>query len=148
MTKAKKRKRRQTKGSQGFNRKNSEAFLERNHQKPGVVVTDSGLQYLIIDEGDGPKPTPEDAVVVHQRISLVDGTVIQDTYRKAMPARFTMKEAIEGFREGLLLMSAGARYRLFLPPDLAWGRRGAGSKIGPNAVLIIDARLLEIVDEI
>jgi FKBP-type peptidyl-prolyl cis-trans isomerase FkpA len=140
----KRRPKKNTKGSSGFNRKNSADFLERNRHKPGVKVTDSGLQYLILDEGDGASPMVEDTVVVQQRISLVDGTVIDDTYKTPDPALFAMAEAIEGYREGLLMMQVGARYRLFIPSDLAWGKRGAGSRIGPYATLIIDTRLVEI----
>lgn len=132
------------KGSQGFNRKKSEDFLEKNRLKADVVETDSGLQYTIIDKQDGASPTIEDRVIVHQRISLVDGTMIEDTYQKNDPVEFSLAEAIEGYREGLLLMTEGSRYKFFIPSDLAWGKRGAGSKIGPNATLIIDVRLLEI----
>ena len=132
------------KGSSGYNRKATEDFLNRNRQKSGVVETESGLQYLIVEESEGPKPSLEHTVVVHQRISLIDGTPVDDTYQKDIPAEFTMKEAIPGYREGLMLMSVGSRYKFFIPPDLAWGKRGAGAKIGPNALLVIDARLLEI----
>ena len=109
-----------------------------------MVTTKSGLQYVILEETDGPKPALESTVEVQQRISLIDGTMIDDTYHRPDPAVFTMEEAIEGYREGLLLMGKGSRYKFFLHPDLAWGRRGAGKKIGPYETLIIDARLLEI----
>lgn len=138
------REKKTSKGSAGFNRKNSEDFLLRNRNKPDVLETASGLQYQIIDEQDGQKPNIESSVVVQQRITLIDGTVIDDTYKQPDPAEFSMAEAIPGYREGLLLMSEGSRYRFFIPPDLAWGKRGAGNKIGPNSVLIIDARLVEI----
>ncbi len=138
-------KKQHTRGSSGYNRKVSDDFLEKNKNKPGVETTASGLQYLVLDEQQGPAPTIEDTVVVQQRVTLVDGTVLDDTYKKPDPATFTMKEAIEGYREGLLMMSVGSRYRFFIPSELAWGKRGAGSKIGPNSVLIIDARLVEIV---
>ena len=139
-----KHKKKNTKGSSGFNKKNSANFLAKNRKKPGVNETDSGLQYLIIDEGDGASPCAEDTVVVQQRIMLVDGTVIDDTYKTSDPAVFSMAEAIEGYREGLQIMQLGARYRFFIPSDLAWGKRGAGSRIGSHMALIIDARLLEI----
>jgi FKBP-type peptidyl-prolyl cis-trans isomerase len=135
------------KGSSGYNRKNSDDFLEKNRNKPGVQHTESGLQYMVIDQQDGDKPTEEDRVLVHQRITLIDGSVIDDTYKKNEPVEFSMAEAIPGYREGLRMMSLGSRYRFFIPSDLAWGKRGAGDKIGPNAVLIIDARLIEILDE-
>lgn len=141
---SKNRGKRKTKGSKGFNRKNTEEFLSRNRTKPGVAETVSGLQYLVIEDAQGSRPTENSIVEVQQRISLVDGTIIADTYKQTEPARFTLAEAIEGYREGLLMMSRGARYRFFIPPDLGWGKRGAGNKIGPNAVLIIDARLISI----
>ena len=140
----KQQQKRQTKGSAGFNRRNSENFLEKNRHKPGVLETESGLQYLILDDGDGKKPTCTDTVQVQQRIALIDGTVIADDYKKSNISEFTMQEAIEGYREGLLLMQTGARYRFFIPSDLAWGKRGAGNKIGPYAALIIDARLTSV----
>lgn len=137
-------KKRKAKGSTGLNKKASADFLDKNRTKPGVFETDSGLQVLVLEEGNGPSPRQENSVTVQQRITLVDGTVIDDTYKKPDPATFTMSEAIEGYREGLSLMKTGSRYRLFIPPDLAWGKRGAGNKIGPHATLIIDVRLLEV----
>ncbi len=137
-------KKRKIKGSPGFNRKNSKSFLEKNRTKAGVVETRSGLQYWVVEASDGHRPTIEDTVVVHQRISLIDGTLIDDTYKNSEPASFSMVEAIEGYREGLLMMGIGSRYRFFIPHELAWGKRGAGNKIGPFATLIIDARLIEI----
>jgi FKBP-type peptidyl-prolyl cis-trans isomerase FkpA len=139
-----KHKKKNTKGSAGFNKKNSADFLAKNRNKPGVSETDSGLQYLVIEPGAGATPGWEDAVVVQQRIMLVDGTIIDDTYKTPNPAVFSMAEAIEGYREGLQMMELGARYRFFIPSDLAWGKRGAGSRIGSHAALIIDTRLLEI----
>ncbi len=137
---------RKAKGSTGLNKKSSLDFLNNNRNKPGVVETESGLQYAILDKAEnGTKgPDAEDTVVVQQRISLVDGTVIDDTYKKPNPATFPMQEAIEGYREGLALMNTGDRYKFFIPADLAWGKRGAGKTIGPHATLIIDARLVEV----
>lgn len=132
------------KGSSGYNRKNSDDFMERNRTKPGVVATETGLQFMIIDEKEGQKPTEDDVVRAHQRITLVDGSVVDDTYKRNEPVDFIIQEAIPGYREGLLKMSIGSRFRFFIPPDLAWGKRGAGDKIGPNAVLIIDARLIDV----
>jgi FKBP-type peptidyl-prolyl cis-trans isomerase FkpA len=137
---------RKAKGSTGLNKKNAADFLDKNRHKPGVVETDSGLQYIIVDSAEAPEkqPTLEDIVVVQQRISLLDGTLIEDTYKKPAPAAFSMQEAIEGYQEGLALMQIGDRFKFFIPSDLAWGKRGAGQKIGPYATLIIDARLLEV----
>lgn len=134
-----------TKGSSGFNRKNTEDFLASNKLKPGVSETDSGLQYLIVESGSDEYPSTTDRVEVHQRISLLDGTLIDDTYKTGETARFSLEEAIPGYREGLSLAGVGGRYKLFIPPDLAWGKRGSGKRIGPNAVLIIDVRLLKIL---
>ena len=138
---------RKAKGSTGLNKKNAADFLDKNRHKPGVTETDSGLQYVIVDSADTPEkhPTLEDTVVVQQRISLLDGTLIEDTYKKPAPATFPMQEAIEGYQEGLALMKAGDRFKFFIPSDLAWGKRGAGHKIGPYATLIIDTRLLEVL---
>lgn len=142
---ARSKKRQKSKGSSGFNRKNSLEFLEKNRRKPGVITRNSGLQYLILEDSNGIKPTITNTVTVHQRISLIDGTIIDDTYKRSDPLTFTMKEAIEGYREGLFLMGIGSRYRFYIPSELAWGKRGVGNKIGPNSVLIIDARLIKIV---
>ena len=131
--------------SKGANQKASDSFLTLNATKKGVVTTPSGLQYLVLEEGDGPSPTATDSVTVHQRITLTNTTVIADTYKKISPESFSMEEAIEGYREGLSLMKEGARYRFFIPPDLAWGNRGAGKAIGPYMVIIIDCRLLKVV---
>jgi FKBP-type peptidyl-prolyl cis-trans isomerase FkpA len=138
-------KRLKSKGSPGFNKKNSADFLEKNRRKPGVITTNSGLQYLVLENSEKTKPTIYNTVTVHQRISLIDATLIDDTYKRSDPLAFTMKEAIEGYREGLFMMGIGSRYRFYIPPELAWGKRGAGNKIGPNSVLIIDARLIKIV---
>ena len=131
-------------GAKGQNRKSSDNFLEKNRRDPDVQVTDSGLQYTIVKEGDGLNPAAGDTVVVHQRIVLIDGKVIDDTYRTNTPEEFEFNEAIPGYKEGLQMMKVGGRRKFFIPPDLAWGKRGAGSKIGPNAVVIIDAALIKI----
>ena len=138
-------KRLQSKGSSGFNKKNSAEFLEKNRRKPGVITTNSGLQYIVLENSDETKPTINNTVTVHQRISLIDGTLIDDTYKRSDPLSFSMKEAIEGYREGLFLMGIGSRYRFYIPSELAWGKRGASNKIGPNSVLIIDARLIKVI---
>ncbi len=135
----------QTKGSSGFNRKNSDDFLVKNRSQQGVITTPSGLQFLEIDPGSDKSPTHLESVEVHQRISLIDGTIIDDTYKSSEMVRFSLEEALPGYREGLQLMGVGGRSRLFLPPDLAWGKRGSGKRIGPNSVLIIDVRLIRIM---
>lgn len=119
----------------------SEEFLKKNRQKDGVIETPSGLQYAIVNPGEGASPTEWSTVEVNQRILLADGTVIKDTFRTPDTDRFTMEEAIPGLKEGLPLMKEGGRFRFVVPPDLAWGKRGAGDKIGPYAVLVFDIRL-------
>jgi len=132
------------KGSKGQNRKGSEAFLDKYANKADVLHSESGLLYKIIDAGQGPSPQLLSEVVVHQRILNFDGSVIADTYKTGIADRFSVKEAIAGLQEGLMLMHLGARYEFVVPPELAWGKRGVGNKIGPNAVLQFDVRLLEI----
>jgi FKBP-type peptidyl-prolyl cis-trans isomerase len=134
-------KKRRGSGTAGDNRAEGEEFLRKNRMKEGVVETGSGLQYTILDPGEGARPTESSTVEVNQRILLADGTVIKDTFRTPDKDRFTMEEAIAGLREGLCLMKEGGRFRFVVPPDLAWGKRGAGTKIGPHAVLIFDIRL-------
>ncbi len=126
------------------NAKVAGAFLEANKKKEGVVTTDSGLQYKIMKKGDGPKPTADDTVSVHYRGTLIDGTVFDSSYRRGKPATFPIKGVIAGWTEALQLMNVGAKYRLFIPPNLAYGDRGAGQAIGPNATLIFDVELLGI----
>lgn len=140
-------KRGKSRGSAGNNRKAGEDFLIKNRKKEGVVETDTGLQYLVLDEGKGSKPDENAIITVHQRCQLVNGTIIEDTYRKNEPSEVKMEELIEGYQEGVQLMCIGARYKFFVPSDLAWGKNGTGNKIPPYSVLIFDVRLLEIRKE-
>ena len=133
------------KGSSGQNRKASEGFMEKCGEKTGVRQTASGLLYRVLEQGGGLAPALGDGVQVNQRIQLIGGKVIGDTYREGLPDEFTMREAIPGIREGLQLMQEGARYEFVVPPELAWGKKGVGNKIGPNAVLIFDIRLLKVL---
>lgn len=132
------------KGSSGQNRKASEDYLARYSQKEGVITTESGLLYRVLEAGTGMTPSLGDSVTVNQRIMFVNGKVIADTYKSGEPDSFSMKEAIPGIREGLQLMAEGARYEFVVPPELAWGKKGVGDKIGPNAVLVFDLRLLAV----
>ena len=138
------RSRKAERGGAGQNRAESEAFLKKNRSKPDVVETPSGLQYTIQEPGTGKSPDEWSTVEVNQRILLVDGTVIKDTYHGTETDVFSMQEAIDGLKEGLPLMKEGGKFRFVVPPDLAWGKRGAGSKIGPYAALIFDIRLEKI----
>ncbi|WP_075185037.1 FKBP-type peptidyl-prolyl cis-trans isomerase [Teredinibacter haidensis] len=132
------------KGSSGQNRKSGEAFLHKYAQRDGVMSTESGLLYKVIESAEGIHPAERDTVVVNQRVLSAAGSIIADTYKSGVPDKFTMTEAIPGLREGLQLMAEGARFEFVVPPSLAWGKRGADNKIGPNEVLIFDVRLVEV----
>lgn len=140
---AKREKRNKSRGSSGRNRKTGVDFLEKNRKKEGVYETASGLQYMIIEEGNGNHPPEGCYVIIHQRCLLLNGKVIEDTYKENEPDEAPMHELIEGYREGLMLMKKGGRSKFFIPPDLAWGKKGTGNKIPPNALLIFDVRLLD-----
>ncbi len=142
---AKREKKLRSKGSAGNNRKAGEDFLRQNMMKPGVKETDSGLQFSVVEEMAGESPSLNDKVKIHQRALLLDGKILEDTYRQNRPDEVLVEELIEGLQEGLQLMSVGSRYRFWVPADLAWGRKGTGNKIPPNAVLSFDIRLLEII---
>jgi len=126
------------------NKKEGEAFLAANKSKPGVVTTASGLQYQILKEGKGPSPGPRDRVTVHYKGTLLDGTVFDSSFDRGQPATFPLTGVIKGWSEGLSHFKEGGSGRLFIPPDLAYGERGAGDKIGPNAVLVFDVDLLKV----
>lgn len=121
-----------------------EAFLAENGAREGVVTTASGLQYEVITEGDGPKPLATDTVVTHYHGTLIDGTVFDSSVERGAPATFPLNRVIPGWTEGLQLMPVGSKWRLFVPPGLAYGERGAGADIGPNATLVFEVELLEI----
>ncbi|MEL0630883.1 FKBP-type peptidyl-prolyl cis-trans isomerase [Psychromonas aquatilis] len=121
-----------------------EAFLAENAKKDGVVVTESGLQYEVISEGEGEKPTAESTVSVHYHGSLIDGTVFDSSVERGQPAEFPVGGVIAGWTEALQLMSPGAKYKLAIPAALAYGERGAGAVIGPHATLVFEVELLAI----
>lgn len=139
----KREKRNKSRGSAGNNRKAGEDFLIRNAKKEGIIETTSGLQYQVIEEGEGPSPNADSFITVHQRCQLINGTVIEDTYKENEPSEVDMNELIEGYKEGLMLMNKGARYKFFIHYDLAWGKKGTGNKIPPFSVLIFDVRLID-----
>jgi FKBP-type peptidyl-prolyl cis-trans isomerase len=141
---ARREKRARSKGSAGNNRKSGEDFLLQNSKKEGVAETESGLQYFVVEEKDGRTPTLFDTVKIHQRALLLDGKILEDTYSRNKPDEVKIEELIEGLQEGLQLMTEGSRYKFWVPADLAWGRKGTGNKIPPNAVLSFDIRIVEI----
>ena len=120
------------------------AFLLNNAEKEGVNTLPSGMQYKVIQEGDGPKPVATDNVVVHYTGKLLDGTVFDSSVERGEPATFRLNQVIKGWMEGLQLMSVGSKYELYIPSDLAYGPRGSGARIGPNMTLIFEVELLEI----
>ncbi len=126
------------------NRKRGEDYLASNAQQDGVQVTDSGLQYSVLTDAEGPKPKAEDTVSVHYRGTLIDGTEFDSSYSRNSPTSFQLDQVIPGWTEGLQLMSVGAKYRFVIPYNLAYGERGAGGQIGPFETLIFEVELLEI----
>jgi len=140
---AKREKRNKSRGSTGNNRKSSEDFLIKNAKKDGIVSTISGLQYKVVEEGSGDYPPENCTVIVHQRCTLLNGKVIEDTYKDNEPDEVPITELIEGYREGLLLMKKGGKSRFYIPPELAWGKKGTGNKIPPNALLIFEVKLVD-----
>ena len=119
-------------------------YLAENAKKDGVVVTESGLQYEVLAEGEGEKATAESTVSVHYHGSLVDGTVFDSSVERGQPAEFPVGGVIAGWTEALQLMSPGAKLKLTIPADLAYGERGAGAAIGPHATLVFEVELLAI----
>lgn len=121
-----------------------EKFLAENKSKEGVKTTASGLQYKVLKEGSGPSPKETDTVVTNYKGTLLDGTEFDSSYKRNEPATFPVNRVIKGWTEALQLMKPGAKYQLFIPAALAYGERGAGRDIGPNATLIFEVELLSI----
>ncbi len=121
------------------------AFLEKNKAREGVKTTDSGLQYEVLTEGNGPKPSAEDQVKVHYHGTLLDGTVFDSSVDRGEPATFGVGQVIPGWTEALQMMPTGSKWKIYLPSNIAYGERGAGGDIGPNSVLTFEVELLEIV---
>lgn len=121
-----------------------EAFLTENAKKDGVVTLPSGLQYQVLKEGNGKKPSATDQVVCHYEGTLIDGTVFDSSYQRNQPATFGLNQVIPGWTEGVQLMQEGAKYRFFIPYKLAYGERGAGAQIPPFATLVFDVELIEV----
>ena len=135
----------QQSGDQKSNLEESIEFLAANREKEEITETASGLQYQIIEEGDGPKPGPADTVKCHYHGTLIDGTIFDSSVQRGTPAEFPVNGVIKGWVEALQMMSVGSKWRLFVPADLAYGEQGAGGTIGPNKALIFEVELIEIV---
>jgi FKBP-type peptidyl-prolyl cis-trans isomerase FklB len=126
------------------NANEGKAFLEANKSKEGVKTTASGLQYLVVKEGEGKSPAATDQVKVHYKGTLIDGSVFDSSYDRGEPIVFPVNGVIKGWTEALQLMKPGSKYKLFIPSELAYGARGAGGRIGPHAVLLFEVELLEV----
>ena len=120
-------------------------FLEENAKRDGITVTESGLQYEVVAKGDGEKPVPASTVRVHYHGTLIDGTTFDSSYERGQPAEFPVGGVIKGWTEALQLMEVGAKYRLYVPHELAYGEQGAGAAITPYSTLIFDVELLDIL---
>ena len=119
-------------------------FLKENKEKEGVVTTDSGLQYVVLQDATGDKPKATDTVEVHYEGKLIDETVFDSSYQRNQTATFPLNGVISGWTEGLQYMPVGSKFRFFIPPELGYGIQGSGNKIGPNALLIFDVELISI----
>ena len=128
-----------------INKKAGEEFLNINKGKAGVVTLPSGLQYQVLQKGEGPKPTASDKVKCHYHGTLINGTVFDSSVQRGEPAVFGVSQVIPGWVEALQLMPVGSKWRLFIPSDLAYGDHGAGEAIEPNSALVFDVELLDIV---
>jgi FKBP-type peptidyl-prolyl cis-trans isomerase FkpA len=128
------------------NKEQGEKFLAENAKKPGVKTTPSGLQYMVLRQGSGPRPTATDRVRVNYEGKLLDGTVFDSSYARNQPAEFALNQVIAGWTEGVGMMPVGSKFRFWIPGDLAYGANGTpGGPIGPNATLVFDVELMGIL---
>jgi len=132
------------KDSSKINLKESKAFLAENKEKEGVVTLASGLQYKVLKEGTGPLPQATDKVKTHYVGTLINGTEFDSSVKRGEPITFSVNGVIPGWTEALQLMKVGAKWKLFIPPELGYGENGAGNLIGPNAALIFEVELISI----
>ncbi|MDH7514368.1 MAG: FKBP-type peptidyl-prolyl cis-trans isomerase [Bacteroidota bacterium] len=126
------------------NKSEGDAFLAENKKKPGVVTTPSGLQYKVLVEGTGPKPTAADKVKTHYTGMFIDGTVFDSSVKRGEPVVFPVGGVIKGWTEALQMMPLGSKWMLYIPPELAYGKEGSGGVIGPNVTLVFEVELLSI----
>ncbi len=134
----------QNPNSMSNNKAEGEAFLAENANKPGVTTLPSGLQYEVLTEGTGKKAGPRSSVTTHYHGTLINGNVFDSSYQRGQPATFGVSQVIPGWTEALQLMPEGSKWRLYIPSDLAYGKRGAGRDIGPDSALIFDVELLKV----
>jgi FKBP-type peptidyl-prolyl cis-trans isomerase FklB len=134
----------QTPDAMNNNKTEGEAFLTENAKKPGVTTLPSGLQYEVLTEGSGKKPTLKSSVTTHYHGTLINGKVFDSSYQRGQPATFPVNGVIAGWTEALQLMGEGSKYRLYIPSDLAYGKRGAGRDIPGDTALIFDVELLKV----
>ncbi|MEW8428549.1 MAG: FKBP-type peptidyl-prolyl cis-trans isomerase [Candidatus Thiodiazotropha sp.] len=128
------------------NEKKGRAFLEANAQKEGIVTLENGLQYRVIEAGSGNSPTAEQTVEVNYRGRLIDGTEFDSSYSRGKPAQFKLNGVVPGFKEALTRMKPGAKWEVYMPAELAYGKKGAGRSIGPNETLIFEIEYLRSVN--
>ena len=129
------------------NKKEGQEFLAENKKKEGITTLPSGLQFKVLTAGTGKKPLDTDTVTVHYRGTLIDGTEFDSSFRRGQPATFPVKGVIPGWTEAIKLMPQGSKWQIFIPSQLAYGERGAGNQIGPNATLIFDVELISIQEK-
>lgn len=134
----------QQENAHSVNKEAGEAFLLENKAKAGIKTTDSGLQYEVLSEGSGQKPSLTDKVNVHYHGTLITGEVFDSSVERGEPISFPLNGVIQGWQEGLQLMTVGSKYRFFIPQDLAYGNRGAGALIKPYSALVFEVELLGI----
>jgi len=130
--------------AEGKNKEAGDAYLAENKEREGVTVTESGLQYEVLVEGDGEIPTADKSVTVHYTGMLIDGTVFDSSVERGEPATFPVNGVIQGWIEALQLMAEGSKFRLVIPSNLAYGERGAGQQIGPHSTLVFEVELLSV----
>lgn len=129
------------------NKTRSQAFLDANKTKPGIVTLDSGLQYKVIEAGNGESPKENAMITAHYRGTLIDGTEFDSSYSRGTPIEFQLQNVIPGWQEAIKLMKPGAKWEIYVPSDLAYGAQGAGKVIGPNQALIFEIQLIKAASE-
>jgi len=132
------------KAQAAVNSEQGDKYRASNKKKDGVVVLPSGLQYVIVTKGDGAKPKESDTVVVHYQGTLISGDVFDSSIKRGTPATFQVNKIIPGWKEALLMMPTGSKWKVVIPPHLAYGANGVGNSIGPNSTLLFDIELMEI----